>query len=58
MTFTSIVGGVTLTIVILASVIVFSVAGMVFMIRYILPLAIALALIVLIVDFVKKRVCA
>ncbi len=58
MTFTSIVGGVTLTIVILASVIVFSVAGMVFTIRYILPLAIALALIVLIVDFVKKRVCA
>lgn len=53
---TAIVGGVTITIVILAASIVFSVAGLVFTLRYLLPLALAIALICLIVELVKKAI--
>ena len=54
MKITAIIGGVTVTLVVLAAAVVFCVAGSVFILRYVLPGLILVALIKLLFDFVFK----
>ena len=54
MKLTAIIGGVAITLVVMAGVIVFCVAGSVFILRYVLPGLVLLALIKLLFNFVFK----
>ena len=54
MKLTAIIGGVAITLVVMAGIIVFCVAGSVFILRYVLPALVLLALIKLLFGWVFK----
>ena len=58
MTVAGIIGGVVITIIVLAACIVLCVGGLVFVLRYLVPIAIAICLAKLLVDFVQNKVLA